>query len=66
MPYLALTRATHLDLAGDADWAAAPVERVVGPDVLFVDDLQWTDAGTVAVVERLVGRVAIVARGPGG
>lgn len=60
-PYLALERATNLALEGDADWVADAVERIVGPDVLLVDDLQSVDAGTVAVLGRLVGRIAILA-----
>jgi DNA-binding CsgD family transcriptional regulator/tetratricopeptide (TPR) repeat protein len=60
MPHLALNRATGLELRGDADWIAAAVERVVGPEILFVDDLQWVDPGTIEVLSRLVGRLAIV------
>ncbi len=60
MPYLALSRATGIDPDGDVDWIARSVERVVGPEVLFVDDLQWVDAGTLAVLERLIGRIALV------
>lgn len=60
MPYLALERAIGAPLAGDVDRAAREVERVVGPDVLFVDDAQWADGGTLEVVGRLAGRIAIV------
>lgn len=59
-PYLALSRALHTDVDGDADWIADLAERTVGPDVLFIDDLQWTDVGTQQVLERLIGRIAIV------
>lgn len=60
LPYLALRRATGQALAGDPDLVAARVESVVGPDLLFVDDLQWTDPATRQVVGLLVGRIAIV------
>ncbi len=60
LPYLAFNRATGLTLAGDPELVAARVERIVGPDVLLVDDLQWTDAATRAVVGLLIDRIAIV------
>lgn len=60
LPYFALQRATGLTLVGDPELVAARVERTIGPDVLFVDDLQWTDPATRAVVGLLVDRVAIV------
>lgn len=60
LPYLALRRATGLAETGDPARVAALVEQAVGPDVLFVDDLQWTDAETREVVSMLVGRIAIV------
>ncbi|MBI2777612.1 MAG: hypothetical protein HYX57_10185 [Chloroflexi bacterium] len=67
MPYLALARAVGRHLDGDAAWVATAVEHVVGPDVLFVDDLHWADAGTVEVVARLAPRLAVVvAIRPGG
>ena len=60
MPYLALERAMGGPLSGDADWVADAVERRVGPDVLFVDDAQWADARSLAALERLAGRIAVV------
>lgn len=59
-PYFPLSRALRTEVSGDADWVADLVERVVGPDVLYIDDLQWTDDGTRTVLERLVGRIALV------
>jgi DNA-binding CsgD family transcriptional regulator len=61
MPYLALRRATGSALAGDAAGVAATVERRVGPDVLFVDDLQWVDARSLAALRLLAGRLLVVA-----
>ena len=61
MPYLALRRATGAAVAGDAAGVAATVERRVGPDVLFVDDLQWVDAPTRAALRLLAGRLLVVA-----
>lgn len=60
MPYLAFRRATGLPVAGDAAAVAALVERHVGPDVLFIDDLQWVDRATSAAVRLLHGRIGIV------
>ncbi len=60
MPYLAISRAIRLDPSGDTDRVAAVVESIVGPDILLIDDLQWVDAETVTVLERLVGRIALV------
>ncbi len=63
MPYLALTLATGARLDGDAAWVADTVERVVGPDVLVIDDVSSVDAGTLDVLGRLVGRVAMLLAG---
>lgn len=60
-PYLALVRATNVMSEGDPDWLADAVERVVGPDVLVIDDLQSVDRGTLEALQRLIGRVAILA-----
>ena len=60
-PYLAISRALGHQVTGDPASVAAQVERVVGPDLLFVDDLQWTDPATRQVVGLLVDRILIVA-----
>jgi len=60
LPYLALERACHLGLAGDPSRVAAMVEAHVGPDILFIDDLQWVDPETLAALELLTGRVLLV------
>jgi DNA-binding CsgD family transcriptional regulator/tetratricopeptide (TPR) repeat protein len=60
LPYLAIRRATGTTETGDPERVAAAVERAVGPDLLFIDDLQWTDDETRAVVPLLLGRIAIV------
>ncbi len=59
LPYLALRRAVGTDLAGGAVDVAAIVEKRIGPDLLFIDDLQWVDRATRPVLELLAGRVAI-------
>jgi len=60
LPYLALRRALGSAVEGDHAHVAARVERLVGPDVLFVDDLQWTDRDTRAVLALLVERLQLV------
>lgn len=60
MPYLALRRATGQDVRGDVGEAARAVERAIGPDLLFVDDLQWVDPDSSAVVAMLAGRVSLI------
>ncbi len=60
LPYLALRRAIDPGLSGDPADVAARVEERLGPDVLFIDDLQWVDRVTPMVLELLRGRVAFV------
>jgi DNA-binding CsgD family transcriptional regulator len=60
MPYLAVRRAIGRGATGDPVLVAAQVERVVGPDLLLIDDLQWTDPATREVVALLASRIAIV------
>lgn len=58
--YLPLERAMHRTLTGEPSAVAADVEAIVGPDILVVDDLHWADGDTLAVVEALADRVAVV------
>lgn len=58
--YLPLSRALGHPVSGDVTSVAREVEAHVGPDVLFLDDLQWADSDTVAVAEALAGRIGLV------
>lgn len=60
MPLLALRRAVGDDLHGDATAVAIEVERRLGPQLLFIDDLQWTDDATRQVLALLAGRISLV------
>lgn len=60
-PYLALERALGRSLAGaDTTYAVDSVVRAVGAGVLFVDDLQWVDADSRAVIDEIAGRVSLL------
>lgn len=58
-PLLALRRAVGDGLRGDATAVAIEVERRLGPQLLFIDDLQWTDDATRQVLALLAGRIAL-------
>jgi DNA-binding CsgD family transcriptional regulator len=59
-PYLALERAVGRRLVGDPALVARDLAAGIGNAVLFIDDLQWTDPSTRAVVAVLAGRVGLV------
>lgn len=57
----ALGEASGPDWGGDAEYAAARVEDRLGDGILVLDDLQWADSATMAVVPLLADRVPIIA-----
>lgn len=60
LPYLPLRRAFGREFEGDAAFVAAAVEDALGDAALFVDDLQWADAQTAALLPLLAGRIPLV------
>ena len=60
LPYLPLRRAFGREFEGDAAHVAAEVEEAVGEAALFLDDLQWADAQTAALLPLLAGRIPLV------
>ena len=60
LPYLCFRRALGGRLDGDPTTVAEVIEGAVGPDVLFVDDAQWLDSASIAVLARLVGRTQML------
>ena len=61
LAYFPLGRAFGRELDGDAEYLAEGIELELGNALLFLDDLQWADTKTVALLPHLVGRVALVA-----
>jgi DNA-binding CsgD family transcriptional regulator len=60
LPYLPVRRAFGREFAGDAAYVAAAIEEALGEEALFVDDLQWADAQTAALLPLLGGRIRLV------
>lgn len=60
MPYVALRQALREPVAGDPVVVAGRVEAVVGDGVLLLDDLQWVDRATAAVLPLLAGRMPLI------
>jgi DNA-binding CsgD family transcriptional regulator len=61
LPYFPLRRAFGHDFVGDSAYVATLVEAELGDAVLFLDDLQWADEQTAALLPLLAGRIALVA-----
>jgi DNA-binding CsgD family transcriptional regulator len=61
LPYLPLRRAFAHDFEGDAAYVGTTVEAELGEALLFMDDLQWADTQTAALLPLLTGRIALVA-----
>ncbi|MBN9609365.1 MAG: AAA family ATPase [Actinobacteria bacterium] len=64
-PFLPLKRAlgdrTDASVwSGDAEFVAAAVEAAVGSGLLVIDDVQWADGATRAVLDLLAGRIRLV------
>jgi len=59
MPYLPLSRALDRPVSGEPAHVAGAVERFVGPDLLVIDDLQWSDRQTLDALALLAGRVGL-------
>lgn len=61
-PLLGITRALGAAVeAGDPAQAATTVADLLGDRTLFLDDLQWADADTIAVLPLLAAHVQLVA-----
>jgi len=61
IPYLALARAVGpLAERDPANVAITVVERV-GDGILVIDDLHWADDATLEILDRIAGRVALLA-----
>ena len=60
MPYVALRIALGSPVTGGPAEVARRVEAAVGDGVLLLDDLQWLDRDTRAVIPILAGRIALV------
>jgi DNA-binding CsgD family transcriptional regulator len=61
LPYFPLRRAFDHDFEGDPAYVATAVEEALGDSLLFVDDLQWADPQTAALLPLLAGRVRVIA-----
>ncbi len=61
MPYLALERALGRGLSGPDELVAREVIDGVGAGLLILDDLQWAHPATLAILERLAPRIAVLA-----
>jgi DNA-binding CsgD family transcriptional regulator len=59
-PWAPLSIAVQTELSGDPESVASEVRRLLGPRTLFVDDLQYADASTLAALGVLAGRVPLV------
>ncbi len=61
IPYLAISRAVGPLSTEDPALVARDVVQRVGPGgALVLDDLQWADEATLALLERIVGRVPVL------
>ncbi len=60
LPYFPVRRAFGHDLEGDVAFVASRIEERLGGAALFVDDLQWADVQTAALVPLLATRVGLV------
>ena len=61
IPYLPLVRAVGPLVETDPAGVAVAVVERVGDGVLVLDDLHWADDATLAILDRLAGRVPVIA-----